>query len=87
MTNQSKTKQTTAAATTSTTCTAISTATATKTTKRKEAGIETFKKVMQIFTHCISIKGVVIGAASFDTHGDGTAGNRLRDYLTGIHGK
>ncbi|KAL9970212.1 hypothetical protein ACROYT_G022549 [Oculina patagonica] len=30
--------------------------------------------------------GVAIGAASFDTHGDGTAGNRLRDYLNGIHG-
>ncbi|XP_078357479.1 uncharacterized protein LOC144642389 [Oculina patagonica] len=30
--------------------------------------------------------GVVDGAASFDTHGDGTAGNRLRDYLNAIHG-
>jgi len=30
--------------------------------------------------------GAVTGTASFDTHGDSGAGNRLRDYLNGIHG-
>ncbi|KAL9987872.1 hypothetical protein ACROYT_G002249 [Oculina patagonica] len=30
--------------------------------------------------------GAVLGAMSFDTHGDGNAGNSLRDYLNGIQG-
>ncbi|XP_078359332.1 uncharacterized protein LOC144643832 [Oculina patagonica] len=30
--------------------------------------------------------GAKLGATSFDTHGDSTAGNRLRDHLNGIDG-
>lgn len=29
----------------------------------------------------------MLDAKSFDTHGDGSAGNNLRDFLNSIHGK
>ena len=35
----------------------------------------------------INAAGTVLDSGAFDTHGDNTAGNRLRDYLNSINGK